>query len=89
MPKKGRPRGATNIPRPVVAAIPAACPTCGATESESLRIVVERPIAGEINGHRYTHVVWRNVRCKMCGQHFRVRSYENREPELGAETDEG
>jgi len=79
MAKKGRPAGALNLDRPIVVTLPPACPACLGTESESLRIVTEQAIAGTIDGHVYTHVVWRNVRCKLCGQHFRVRSYEYRQ----------
>lgn len=77
MARKGRPPGATNRAWPTVTHLPPGCPSCGGTERESLRIVVERHISGELpDGRAYDRVVWRNVRCRGCGQHYRVRSYE-------------
>lgn len=80
---KGRPKGAKNIQRPVVVEIPAACPIerggCGSTRSEVLRIAAEDFFRGELpSGHRYTRILSRRVRCRDCGRHYIVRSYEYR-----------
>jgi hypothetical protein len=81
--QRGRPKGSKNIVRPVVVEIPPACPVdrngCGATDIEVLRIVDTQEFGGVLpNGHVYTHIVSRRVRCRRCGQHFIVRSYERR-----------
>jgi len=77
----GRPAGAKNIERPAVIERPAGCSSCGSTEREFLRIAAEEPIAGVLPApfdHVYTHIVWRNVRCRACGQHYRLICYEHR-----------
>lgn len=78
--KHGRPKGAKNHRRPVVVSIPPSCPQdqggCGATDYEILRIANEMEYAGEINGHCYDRIIWRRVRCRACGNHFTVKSYE-------------
>jgi hypothetical protein len=85
-PKKGRPRGAKNIERPVIVDVPPACPVdrngCGSTDFEVLRIIGIQEFSGTLpGGHLYTHIVSRRVRCTACGQHFVVRSYERRAKE--------
>jgi uncharacterized Zn finger protein len=63
----------------VVAVIPAACPSCRSTERESIRIVIEREAAGTMpSGQPRTHIVWRRVRCKNCGQYYIEQEHRNR-----------
>lgn len=77
--KQGRPRGAKTVDRDLVAVIPAACPRCHSTEREPYDKVREREISGRtVDGHPYTHVVWRKTRCRGCGQARTERHYECR-----------
>ena len=77
--KRGRPPGAKTEDRMVVSVIPAACPRCRSTSREPYDKVRERAIAGRtVDGHAYTHVVWRKTKCKACGQARIERHYENR-----------
>ena len=77
--KPGRPAGSRNSEHTVVTVIPAACPTCGSTDRESIRIVIERELPGLTpNGQPRTHIVWRRVRCRACGQYFVEQEHQNR-----------
>lgn len=67
----GRPAGTRNSDSVTVSVVPAACPKCRSTEREAVRIIREREIHGTSpNGQPRTHIVWRRVRCKSCGQYF-------------------
>lgn len=77
----GRPPGQKNHERPQVVVKPTCCPRpeCRSTQREVLRIAVTREIAGVTQeGHEYTHIVWRDVQCRACGQHYRLICYECR-----------
>jgi len=75
----GRPAGSHNSEHAVVAVIPAACPKCQSTERESMRIVRERYLPGITpTGQPRTHIIWRRVRCKACGQYFIEQEHQNR-----------
>jgi len=72
----GRPKGSTNIERPTVVMVPAACPRCGSTAQHhqpGYRPIVRRIDAG-------LSVVWNHVVCEACGQHYRVRSEQRSDP---------
>lgn len=69
---------------PVVALIPSACPRCGCTERESVRIIRERRIAGKApNGQPRTHIVWRRVRCRACRRYYIEQEHQNRTAAAG------
>jgi len=75
----GRPLGSRNSAAATVVVIPAACPKCGSTERESVRIVRERCLPGLTRtGQPRTHIVWRRVRCRSCGQYFVEQEHQNR-----------
>lgn len=78
--KAGRPPGATNRERPVAAEYPAACPSCHSTDREPFRGSVREVEQGGTapTGRDYTHIAWKDTRCRACGQFYRVRVYENR-----------
>ncbi len=71
-------KGPPNINRPAVVHVPPACPACSSTEYEVLRIANDADINGIRDGHVYNHIVWRRVRCKACGQHYTIVTYEFR-----------
>jgi hypothetical protein len=75
--KSGRPRGAKNEDRASAVSLPPACPSCNSTRREPYRngVVVDRQLAGEIDGRPYNRVVWRRTRCLDCGQQITVREY--------------
>ena len=75
--KPGRPEGAKTANRAPAISLPAACPTCGSTRREPYRegVLNDQRIAGEIRGHIYNRVVWRNTRCADCGQSITVREF--------------
>lgn len=80
-PKKnpGRPAGTPNSETVIVAVMPAACPKCGSTETEAVRIIRERHLPGiSPNGRPRTHILWRKVRCQHCGQYFVEQEHQNR-----------
>lgn len=77
MHRKGRLPGSKNRDWTEVGQIPARCPSCLSTEREILRIAAAEDFSGMLdNGIIYDRVVWRNVRCRACGQFYRVRTYE-------------
>lgn len=76
--KPGRPAGVRNESTTTVAVFPPTCPKCQSTERRSIRVVIERQIRGSQDGHPHTHILWRRVRCKACGQLFTEREYQNR-----------
>lgn len=78
----GRPAGTHNSTQAIVAVIPAACPKCLSTEREAIRIIRERNLPGKTpTGQPMTHILWRRVRCKDCGQYFTEMEYQNRPSE--------
>lgn len=76
--KAGRPKGSLTVERDVVAVIPAACKRCGSTKRTAYDKVIERAMAGTIEGAAYNHIVWRRTKCTACGQARIERHYENR-----------
>ena len=75
----GRPAGTHNCENMMIAVIPASCPTCRSTEKESIRILIERYLPGIMpNGQPRTHIVWRRVRCRACGQYYTEQEHQNR-----------
>ena len=83
---KGRPKGAGNIDRPTAVAIPARCPACRDTKYQCMRgaVPVVHQIDGvsRLTGESYSFVVWHNVICCGCGQHYRIREETNHDPRL-------
>ena len=77
--KRGRPAGSKNHPCEVVETVPAACPHCGSTEREVIRIVKEMEYGGTSPaGHQRTHIVWRRCQCATCRGYFIEMRHENR-----------
>lgn len=79
--KSGRPKGAKNIDRPAVVAVPPACPMaqggCGSTSAEVLRIASVLDFAGTLpNGQAYNRITVKRVRCRDCGIQYLTRLYE-------------
>lgn len=78
----GRPVGTKNSEAMIVDLVPAACPRCKSTERASVCIVRERIQDGQApNGQPRTHIIWRRVRCKSCGQYFIEMEHQNRVPD--------
>lgn len=81
-PKKdaGRPEGSKNKSYDQATANPSRCRPCGSTErAPYMGSPVEHKITGvDLQGHHYTHVVFRRTKCLNCGQVRTDRSYENR-----------
>ena len=80
----GRPRGSVTVDKPTATAVPARCPRCQCTAHVHRPgyppVVMEHDGVSRITGQPYRFVVWTNVVCKGCGQHFRVRSETTHDP---------
>jgi predicted Zn-ribbon and HTH transcriptional regulator len=77
-PKRGRPAGSRNQPRTVVLVRPAWCPKCGSSKRTPYRLVNVREMPGYTSdGQRYERIVYRDCRCKDCGQLRREAHFEN------------
>jgi len=73
----GRPAGSKTRERPEAAYRPAQCPSCKSTRREPFRDgpVNQQSCTIEVDGQTYNRQIWRNTRCKDCGQHYRVIEY--------------
>lgn len=85
----GRPKGAGNIERPTAMAVLARCPACASTRYKAQRgakpVVHEYHGTSRITGDPFQFVVWTNVICEDCGQHFRERKEVNHDPRIRCE----
>ena len=76
---QGRPKGSAHRLRDNVIVRPPACPNCGCSIRHLGKKYLEQEHLGcTIDGHKYTHIVWRRTRCP-CGQYLTVRVFENRD----------
>jgi hypothetical protein len=84
--RPGRPAGSANIPRPIVPAVPVHCPNAACGSSLYRRTpgypptVMEHSGVSKVTGQPYRFIVWANVQCKACGQHFKLRLETNDDP---------
>lgn len=79
--KKAAPKQSSDpqLSKTVVQVIPAGCPRCGSTRRRVLRISATREMPGTTpTGQERTHIVWRRVRCDVCGQHYAEQTHEHR-----------
>ena len=69
--------------RPEAVCRPAKCPSCGSTSREPFRDgpVARQTCTVEVGGQLYNRQIWRNTRCKDCGQRYRVIEYRNKPAE--------
>ncbi len=54
---------------------------CGSTRRTGYTSIVTRELNGAIDGHPYTHIVWKRTRCSDCGQTRVDLFHENRPKE--------
>jgi ribosomal protein S27AE len=75
-PRRGRPPGSKNKPHEFAVENPAACPRCGSTDLECLKLLGEQNYSGRtVEGFIYDRIQRRRKRCKMCGQCVFVSRY--------------
>ena len=74
--KRGRPKGSKNKKRVEAVSIPAQCPTCKSTDIEVQRLAQTRYQRGKINDFKYSQIEYRRCKCRKCGQHLVVRTYQ-------------